>query len=197
MNVWIKALLITILVIAVIKVSFYAATGLWTVGISIQSGSMMPTMQIGDEILVQSYQRTNITTYEEGKALNYKSLNDYGDVIAYHPRGDSKLIPVLHRAMYYVEEGPMWTGGPPAPYAGYITKGDNPKTNPSYDQQGSISYNQPVKKEWIFAVARARVPILGYLLSLLGGTILVWGTIIYVIIAGYLLRKKKHIHNAS
>jgi signal peptidase len=65
--------------------------------------------------------------------------------------------------MYHVEEGePMWKDGPPAPYAGYITKGDNSETNPSYDQQGSISPLQPVKKEWIIGVARFyRVPLLG------------------------------------
>jgi signal peptidase len=161
MNVWIKAFLMTIIVIAVIKVSVYAATGLWTVGFSFQSASMAPNMQIGDLILVQSSQRTNITTYEDGKTLNYRSLNDYGDVIAYYPKGDSKFIPILHRAMYYVEEGkPMWPSGPPAPYAGYIAKGDNKATNSAYDQQGSVSYLQPVKKEWIIAVAKARIPFL-------------------------------------
>lgn len=66
--------------------------------------------------------------------------------------------------MYYVEKGePMWADGPPAPHAGYITKGDNPKTNPLYDQQGSISAYQPVKKEWVIGVARFyRVPFVGY-----------------------------------
>jgi signal peptidase len=189
MNVWIKALLITILVIAVIKVSAYAATGLWTVGFRFQSATMAPNMQIGDLILVQSSQRTNITTYEDGKTLNYRSLTDYGDVIVYYPKGDSKFIPILHRAMYYVEEGkPMWPGGPSAPYAGYITKGDNNMTNSLYDQQGSVSYLQPVKKEWIIAVVKARIPLLGYLFFGIGET-----AVIYMIIAGYLLlRKKKH-----
>lgn len=56
----------------------------------------------------------------------------------------------------------MWAGGPPAPYAGYITKGDNPDTNKYFDQQGSISYNQPVKKEWVIGVARFyRIPLAG------------------------------------
>ncbi len=194
MNVWIKALLMTIIVIAIIKVSVYAATGLWTVGFSMQSGSMMPNMQTGDAILVQSSQRTNITTYEEGKTLNYKSFNDYGDVIAFYPRGNSKLIPIIHRAMYYVEEGnPMWPGGSPAPYAGYITKGDNNRTNPLYDQQGSISYLQPVKKEWIIAVAKAKIPLSGYLLSSIVGMVLLWA-VPYVIIVGYLFRRKKIFH---
>ncbi len=65
--------------------------------------------------------------------------------------------------MYYVEEGqPMWPGGSAAPFAGYITKGDNPKTNSAYDQQGSISPHLPVKPEWVIGVARFdRIPLLG------------------------------------
>ncbi len=58
----------------------------------------------------------------------------------------------------------MWADGPPAPHAGYITKGDNPGTNPLYDQQGDISYLQPVNKEWMIGVARfQRIPLLGYI----------------------------------
>jgi len=193
MNVWIKALLMTIIVIAVIKVSFYAATGLWTAGISLQSTSMAPNMQRGDLILVQSSQRTNITTYEDGKTLNYRSLNDYGDVIIFRPYGKGEATPIIHRARYYVEKRePMWPGGPPAPNSGYITKGDNSQTNAAFDQQGSISYNQPVKKEWIIAVAKARIPLLGYLSSGIVGTVLLWA-VPYVIIVRYLFRRKKHV----
>jgi signal peptidase len=79
----------------------------------------------------------------------------------------------------------MLINGPMAPHAGYITKGDNGKTNPSYDQQGGISYNQPVKKEWIIGVAKVRDPYLGYLSSGIGGTILIWA-VVYIILLGYL-----------
>ena len=52
--------------------------------------------------------------------------------------GKEGVTPIIHRAMYYIEEGrPMWPGGPSAPFAGYITKGDYPKTNAIYDQQGA------------------------------------------------------------
>ena len=57
--------------------------------------------------------------------------------------------------------------GRPAPHAGYITKGDN---NSAYDQQclavrvsdGRWVRIEPVKPEWVIAVARVRVPYLGY-----------------------------------
>src|SRR5574341_356044 len=165
MNAWIRAFLLIIIVIAAIKVSAYATTGLWQLGFTIQSKSMEPNMNSGDLISIQSSQKANIITYEVGKKFDYKSLNDYGDIIAFKPKGIPNTAPIIHRVMYYVKEGAnMWLGGPPAPYAGYITKGDNAATNPSYDQQGGISYNQPVKKEWIIGMARARIPYLGYLL---------------------------------
>ncbi len=141
----------------------YIALGLWTPIVAVESGSMIPHIQIGDWIIVESIERTDIVTNRDGEQSGYTSFENYGDVILYRPYGRDGVTPVIHRAMYYVEAGePMWSGGPPAPHAGYITKGDNSKTNPSFDQQGIISYLQPVKKEWIIGAARfTRVPFLG------------------------------------
>ena len=188
MKVWIKALLVLVIVIFTIKVSAYAASGTWQPAFSIESGSMKPNMHIGDVILIQSPNRTNIITCEDGERLNYKSFNDYGDVIIYHPYGSFHRTPILHRAMYWVEEGePMWANGPPAPHAGYITKGDN---NREIDQAAFISRLQPVKQEWIIGVARVRIPCMGYLLSGISGTLLIYA-VIYATIVGYLLRRKR------
>ncbi len=150
-------------VVAVFSSVSYIALGLWTPMVAVESGSMIPHIKIGDIIFVESIHRADVTTYETGKNTNYISFGDYGDVILYRPYGREGVTPIIHRARYYVEKGePMWTGGPPAPHAGYITKGDNSKTNPSFDQQGSISYNQPVKKEWVIGIARfTRLPLLG------------------------------------
>jgi signal peptidase len=165
-NFWI-GLLRDFLFVAAVVVIFssvsYTALGLWTPMVAVESGSMIPHIQIGDIIFVQSIDRTEVVTYEDGKNSNYTSFDDYGDVILYRPYGKEGVTPIIHRARYYVEKGgSMWNGGPAAPWAGYITKGDNPKTNPSFDQQGSISYNQPVKKEWVIGKARfKRIPLLG------------------------------------
>ena len=138
--------------------------GLWSPMVAVESGSMIPHIQIGDIIFVESIDRTSLITNKAGIEKDYTSFGDYGDVILYRPYGKEKVTPIIHRAMYYIEEGePMWADGPSAPNSGFITKGDNTKTNPSYDQQGSISYQQPVKKEWIIGVARFyRIPFLGY-----------------------------------
>jgi signal peptidase len=166
-NPWIGLLrdfLFVISVVAIFASLSHIALGLWSPMVAVESGSMIPHIQIGDIIFVESVDRTEIITYEKGKETGYTSFNGYGDVILYKPYGRDGVTPIIHRAMYYVEKGePMWANGPPAPHAGYITKGDNNKTNPAYDQQGSISYLQPVKKEWIKGVARFyRVPVLGY-----------------------------------
>jgi len=139
------------------------ALGLWMPMVAVESGSMIPNIKIGDIILIESSDRNTIITFMDAKQSGYTSFDEYGDVILYRPFGRGEVTPIIHRAMYYVEMGePMWEGGPPAPHAGYITKGDNSKTNQLYDQQGYISRLQPVKKEWVIGVARfARVPLIG------------------------------------
>ena len=185
MKIWIKALLILVIVIFAIKVSAYAASGTCQIGFDIQSRSMAPNMRIGDLILVQSPQRTNIITCEDGKTLDYKSFNDYGDVIIYRPYGRSHRTPIMHRAIFWIEKGGAMPGGEPAPHEGYITKGD---WNPHPDQLNMVT--EPVKPEWIIGVARVRIPCMGYVLSGLRGTLLICA-VIYAAIVGYLLRRKK------
>lgn len=165
-NFWIglfRDLLSVLIVFVILSSIFYITLGRFSPAVAVESGSMMPHIRTGDFIFVKSPDRTKIITYNEGKETGYSTFDEYGDVILYKPRGKEGLTPIIHRAMYYVEEGrPMWSGGPPAPFAGYITKGDNPKTNPTYDQQGSISLNIPVKPEWVIAVATFKpIPMLG------------------------------------
>ena len=138
--------------------------GLWTPMVAVESGSMQPHMYRGDIIFVKSIDRVNIITNEEGKKSGYTSFENNGDVILYRPYGQQGVTPIIHRAMYRVKAGePMWEGGPPATYSGYITKGDNVVTNKYFDQEGQISYDTPVKDEWIIGIAKYRIPYLGYI----------------------------------
>jgi signal peptidase len=152
-----RAVLAVIFAISIPLTVPYAATGTWRVGFAIESGSMEPNMHAGDLIFVQAPARTEIITYEEGEALGYKSFDEYGDVIVYRPGGRPPATPILHRAMYWVEEGEEMPNGKPAPHAGYITKGDN---NAGFDQP--MLGVEPVKPEWVVAVAKVRIPYLGY-----------------------------------
>lgn len=129
--------------------------------VAVESGSMLPNIGIGDVVIIQSPQRTQIVSYREGAQSGYTSFNEYGDVILYRKYGSNKDTPIIHRAMYWIEEGqPMWPGGPAAPHSGYITKGDN---NMEIDQKTTTSLLQPVKEEWIIGIARWNVPWIGYL----------------------------------
>ncbi|WP_424358491.1 S26 family signal peptidase [Methanocella sp. MCL-LM] len=144
----------------------YAYSGIWPPMVAVDGHSMLPNLKPDDLILMQSLDRTSVTTYDEAVKQDYRTFNDFGDVIVFRPMGDSQVTPVIHRAMYYVEEGePMWSGGPPAPHSGYITQGDN---NYLYDQSSPISQNQPVKREWVLGVSEFRIPYLGKLRTILG-----------------------------
>jgi signal peptidase len=165
-NAWVslgKDLLSVVAILIIFMVLSKLAFGLWTPMVAVESGSMEPHMQIGDIIFIKSVDRVNVTTNEEGKNTGYTSFKDYGDVILYRPYGEEGVTPIIHRAMYRVETGePMWENGPIAPYSGYITKGDNVITNTHFDQEGQISYDMPVKDEWIIGTAQYRIPYLGY-----------------------------------
>ena len=133
--------------------------GMWTPMRAIESGSMEPHMKVGDIVFIQDLSRTSIVTYQEGAADDYKSFGEFGNVILYRKYGRNDETPIIHRAMYYVDAGePMWERGPPAPHAGYITKGDH---NPYSDQYSRIC-TEPVREEWVIGVARFRVPYAGY-----------------------------------
>jgi signal peptidase len=166
-NPWVslgKDLLSVVAVVIIFMVLSKLAFGLWTPMVAVESGSMEPHMQIGDIIFIKSIDRVNIITHEEGKNTGDTSFEGYGDVILYRPYGEEGVTPIIHRAMYRVEAGePMWENGPIAPYSGYITKGDNVITNKHFDQEGQISYNMPVKDEWIIGTAQYRIPYLGHI----------------------------------
>jgi signal peptidase len=75
---------------------------------SIDSNSMSPDLTLGDMVVLEN--TSDITI---------------GDIILYQAYGNEDML-ILQRTLDYVEEDePMWEGGPGAPFAGYITKGDH------------------------------------------------------------------------
>ncbi len=165
---FIKDLVETVAVLAIIVGVGVAITGTWPFVVAVESGSMKPNLQPGDIVFLIGVERNGgVVTWLEGVEKNYKSFNNYGDVIIYRPNGDGK--PIIHRAIAYVNAGdkiPVLVNGKLlysdyiAESSGYITQGDNPYTNPIPDQLANI---EPVKKEWIIGVAKFRIPLIGYL----------------------------------
>jgi signal peptidase len=194
--------------------------------VAVESGSMVPNLNIGDIVLVQGASRTDVIPWDEAEKTGYTAFNHPGDVILYRPYGKESLnlfdqlkmllgiapgkekaTPIIHRALRYVNAGdPMWQDGPAAPFSGYITKGDHNEVidqmagqifgiaNSSYIEANreeimnvgseiyldkntgliiykttngtlvgeGISYLTPVKDEWVIGVARAKIPLVGY-----------------------------------
>ena len=156
-----RDVLAALLVVALVMSVVYAYSGSVTPLVAVESGSMEPHIDIGDVVLIK--RPTEIVTYKEGKATNYASFGDYGDVIVYRPNGDANMTPIIHRAMYWVNAGDTLPNKQKAEHAGYITKGDN---NLEIDQPLLFSGTprlEPVKPEWIIGVAKYRAPGLGYI----------------------------------
>ena len=183
--VFVREMLSSAAIVLVIGLLLFTISGIWPPMVAIESGSMEPQMQKGDLVFIMDKGRlvpdaaqagTGVVTYQAGQEAGYESFNDYGDVIIYEPGGREYQTPIIHRAMFWVEEGDNWYDEAekrhisadsceeltncPAPNSGFITKGDN---NQFYDQSDSMGpISDPVKPSWVRGTAEVRVPWLGW-----------------------------------
>jgi signal peptidase len=163
----------------------FAISGVWPPMVAIESGSMEPNMQINDLAFVMDTDRfqpgesrtvgpgdTGVVTAAVGDDTGYSQFGRSGDVIVFNPNGNSGRTPIIHRAMFWVEQGENWCEHEAAdqtylsnadqciaPHDGFITKGDD---NPTYDQAGDRRITAPVKPGWIVGTAEVRIPWLGW-----------------------------------
>jgi len=190
-----KELTISILAVLLVGIYIFMVSGVWPPMVAVESGSMEPNMNVNDLVFVMDSDRfqpseaqgeTGVVTARTGEETGYEQFGGHGDVIVFNPNGDEQRTPIIHRAMFWVEEGERWVeradpeylGGAdscsdlstcPAPNDGFITKGDN---NPSYDQAGGGQFRvgpnsggafRPVQSEWVVGTAEIRVPRIGWL----------------------------------
>lgn len=148
------------------------------------------TIDAGDMVLlVKVNSKKDIVTHggdfggEKAKGeAGLRTYSSYGDVIVYQKYGDPKEDQIIHRAMCWIEyheEYETYTvkeygiknetsvtidelglNGYRPTHSGFITKGDNPDTNPTADQVGGIC-TVPIKMEWISGKARSELPWIG------------------------------------
>jgi signal peptidase len=169
--------------VLLVGVYLFAISGVWPPMVAIESGSMEPNMQVNDLAFVMETDRfqpdaahdeTGVVTARQGAETGYTQFGNSGDVIVFEPNGNGRRTPIIHRAMFWVEEGENWCemANPAylgdgetdaraceASHAGFITKGD---ANPTYDQvQNGLT--EPVKPEWVVGTAEQRVPLLGWI----------------------------------
>ena len=167
----------------------FAVSGVWPPMVAVESPSMNPQLQTGDLVFVMEETRfpgdgeqgeTGVVTARVGRTTDadYRKFQRQGDVIVYKPDGDGDTTPIIHRAMFWVEDGENWYDKAdrqavgrydrcgestdeampncPAPHAGFVTKGD---ANSRYDQVDGLS--GPVRPEWVVGTAEVRIPLLG------------------------------------
>lgn len=149
-----------------------AAAGAWPPFVAVESGSMEPTVERGDLVVVTTAERFpwgGLTGHAEPDAPT--RLGGTGDVVVFDPPDDGQH-PILHRLAFRVSAGEDWTDRAdpalldgdcddiescPAPHDGYVTFGD---ANGEYDQSAGIA--PVVREEWITAKALVSVPNLGW-----------------------------------
>ena len=185
---WIREMLSSVAIVLVIGLILFGVSGVWPPMVAVESGSMEPNMEVGDLVFVTEPGRlapdaanndVGVVTYEDGRAADYRTFGSYGSVVIYRPPGRT-ASPIIHRAMFRVEEGENWYDRAdgeyhsaagcaelrhcPAPHDGFITLGDN---NGAYDQANGLA--PPIRAEWVTGVARVRVPYLGYVRLIASG----------------------------
>lgn len=131
----------------------FSITGTWPPTVTVASGSMEPHVPEDSLVVLTEPGRYEsapaIDTYQDGTR---SPIHGHGDIISYTPtEGEFSSLghPILHRAMFKVEEGQDWyelanadyipphvdscaeLTQCPSPESGYITKGD---ANEYYDQ---------------------------------------------------------------
>ncbi|WP_135826069.1 S26 family signal peptidase [Halorussus ruber] len=172
----------TALVVGLVGLVLFGASGVWPPMVAVESPSMEPHMERGDLVFVMEEHRlapefaadsTGIVTYRIGKSEGFRKSGGYGDVIIFQRDGRNRTTPIIHRARFWVNDSENWYGKAnpdslpgdscaeisncPAPNAGFVTKGDN---NRYYDQVNGIS--RPVRPSWIRGTAEVKVPFLGH-----------------------------------
>jgi len=169
--------------VVMVGLLLFTVSGVWPPLVAIESPSMDPHIEKGDLVFVMEEERFAGANDRHGvvtaaAADGYTKFQQPGDVIVYEPDGNDGRTPVIHRAMFYVENDENWYGRAdpefigsadnceelancPAPHGGFITKGDNERSNKNYDQVGSNPISEPVDPDWVIGTAEYRVPLLG------------------------------------
>ena len=185
-------------VVGTIALLLFLVCGTWPAVVTIESGSMIPNMNIGDlVVVVQKDRYGEFMTWETGKQANITKFNGYGDVIIYKPNGMTTVHPIIHRAVAYATTATPLTEIRGVPlrsnytvaHDGYITWGDN---NPIPDQFASyegIGTPEPVRDEWIVGKALFTVPLVGYLPLHIGEVVVV--VVVIMIIHELYLRSRE------
>lgn len=186
-------------IVVLIGFLLFAVSGLWPPMVAVESPSMEPNMERGDLVFIVDNSRfvpeeaptydsrsTGVVPADVAAETGRTKFGNHGDVIVYMPNGDERRTPIIHRSILWVEAGENWydraderyvgsasnceeLNACPAPYGGFVTKGDN---NRAYDQVGTSPISKLVRPEWVVGTAEIRVPYLGHVRLWASGAII-------------------------
>ena len=105
---------VAFIIVGMVIGAIYAYTGVWPPMVVIESGSMQHSgtvsyvgvIDTGDLVLVQAApKRSDVTTWVEGRAIEYKTYGNYGDVIIF--RKAFSDTPIIHRPIFWMGYDPI------------------------------------------------------------------------------------------
>ena len=107
----VRDLFLAFIVVLIVLGALMAYCRVWPPVVVVESGSMMHdaeshigVIDTGDMVLVRKVNdRSDIVTYPEGEATNYRTYGSYGNVIVFNPNGDLNSTPIIHRAILWIE----------------------------------------------------------------------------------------------
>lgn len=105
--------LVALAIVLLLLVSLFAYTSNWPPLYVVESKSMQHgdnwvfgVINTGDIVLAKQASANQISSYIVGLKSGYSTYGEYGDVVLYHPNGESAPTPIIHRALLYVN----WNG---------------------------------------------------------------------------------------
>ena len=199
---FIRDILISVAIVGLILAALWGYTGQFPHSpmVVVTSGSMMHddapfgrigTIDPGDLVLVKKvYGRGDVVTRgaRDNPTTKHRTYGDYGDVIIYYPMGNTDRVPIIHRAICWVEKNDDGTytvkeygiynassitiselhlSNYKPENSGFITKGDH-NEYPDQIPNGGICA-QPVKVDWIVGKARGEIPWFGLIKLMIFG----------------------------
>ncbi|MCI4327809.1 MAG: hypothetical protein L3K16_09325 [Thermoplasmata archaeon] len=108
--------LVALMIVVVLLAGLYAYTQNWPPMYVVESESMqhgtndqVGLINTGDLVLAQQIATTSIVPYVVGMQTGFSTYGEYGDVLLYHPDGDTGPSPIIHRALTFLTYEPNGT----------------------------------------------------------------------------------------
>ena len=107
-----KDILLAFTVVAIIMLALFAYCGIWPPMVVVESGSMqrydersiVGAIDTGDMVFVKTVDNSaDLVTYVDGEMTGHTRYGNFGDVIIYRPNGDAEKVPIIHRAVVWLE----------------------------------------------------------------------------------------------